>query len=160
MMELSLAVTVLMVALLAMSASTLHTHALRRQNRERALAQNAVRMISEEIQAFSARTLTEHAGQWSEDLVGASGATFDVTGLSTADGQAAVGSVQVVTDEALTDAQLGFELGMPRDLDGDGQADNGDVTTGARILPVIVRTRWKGVSGEVFMAHPFYVIGY
>ena len=69
MMELSLAVTVLMVALLAMSASTLHTHALRRQNRERALAQNAVRMISEEIQAFSARTLTEHAGQWSEDLV-------------------------------------------------------------------------------------------
>ena len=83
-----------------------------------------------------------------------------MTGLSTADGQAAVGSVQVVTDEALTDAQLGFELGMPRDLDGDGQADNGDVTTGARILPVIVRTRWKGVSGEVFMAHPFYVIGY
>ncbi|MED6334896.1 MAG: hypothetical protein VYE81_05805 [Planctomycetota bacterium] len=166
MMELSLAVTVLMVALLAMSASTLHTHALRRQNRERALAQNAVRMISEEIQAFSARTLTEHAGQWSEDLVGAFepggafGATFDVTGLSTADGQTAVGSVQVVTDEALTDAQLGFELGMPRDLDGDGQATNGDVTTGARILPVIVRTRWKGVSGEVFMAHPFYVIGY
>ncbi|MDP6988138.1 MAG: hypothetical protein QF903_01500, partial [Planctomycetota bacterium] len=150
----------------AMSASTLHTHSLRRQNRERAVAQNAVRLISEEIQAFSARTLTANPGQWSVDLVaafepgGAFGPSFDVTGLGPADGETAVGSVIVVTDEQLTDAQLGFELGMPRDLDGDGEADNDDVTTGARILPVIVRTRWKGVSGEVRLAHPFFIIGY
>ncbi|MAF65901.1 MAG: hypothetical protein CMJ84_09640 [Planctomycetes bacterium] len=166
MMELSLAITVLMVALLAMSASTLHTHSLRRQNRERAVAQNAVRLISEEIQAFSARTLLANPGQWSEDLVaafeveGLFGPTFDVTGLGPANGQSAVGSVLVITDEELTDAQLGFELGMPRDLDGDGEADNGDVTEGARILPVVVRLRWKGVSGEVFLNHPFFVIGY
>jgi type II secretory pathway pseudopilin PulG len=164
--EIGLAMTVLMVALMAMSASTLRSHSLRRQNRERAVAQNAIRQVSEEIHALSDQIRRTTAGSWSRDLVtalspgGSLGDRFEVRELNPREGSASVGSITVVLDESLSDADLGLELGMPRDLDGDGLTDNADVGDGARILPIIVRARWKGVSGDVQLTHPFYVIGY
>jgi hypothetical protein len=38
------------------------------------------------------------------------------------------GSIRIVTDETATDAALGMELGMPRDLNGDGDAADTDVS--------------------------------
>jgi len=157
--------TVLMVALMAMSASTLRTHSLRRQNRERAIAQNAVRAISERVHALSDQIRREEA-DWSEDLIaalsvgGSLGETFVITGLTPTGDAPSVGTIQVLRDETRSDADLGFELGMPRDLDGDGAADNTDVSANARILPVIVQAQWTGVSGDVTIVHPFYIIGY
>jgi hypothetical protein len=164
--EIGLAMTVLMVALMAMSASTLRSHSLRRQNRERAVAQNAMRQVSEEIHALSDQIRRTTAGSWSRDLVtalqpgGTLGETFEVRELNPQLGHATVGSITVVLDESLTDAELRLELGMPRDLDGDGLTDNADVSDAARILPIIVQAKWKGVSGDVQLTHPFYVIGY
>ncbi len=86
--------------------------------------------------------------------------TFNIQGLTAREGQPSVGTIQVITDETRTDADLGFELGMPRDLDGDGAIDNADVRMTARVLPIAVRARWTGVSGDVEIVHPFYVIGY
>jgi Tfp pilus assembly protein PilV len=163
--EIGLAMTVLLVALMAMGASTLRMSSLRRQNRERAIAQNAIRTMSEQVHATSDRIRRE-GGPWAEELIaelsedGDLGATFSIRSLSPQVGEQTVGTIQVVIDETVTDDTLGFELGLPRDLDGDGNVDNVDVSATAQILPVIIRARWRGVSGEVQISHPFYVIGY
>lgn len=158
--------TILMVALLAMSASTLRMHALRRQNRERAIAQNALVTISEEIHARAAQALADDPASWAQTVTGflseggELGPNFDVVGLTPQEGRPAVGSIEVVVDETTSDESLAVELGMPRDLNGDGDADDTDVSADARLLPVIVRTRWTGVGGDVTITHPIFVIGY
>ena len=167
--EVALAVTILIVALMAMSASTLRMNSLRRQNRERAVAQNMIRIISENIHAISERNLRDAEGTaqtWSELMVaslspgGELGDTFNINELNVQEGNASVGTIQVVIDETQTDAAMGFELGMPRDLNGDNDSADNDVTIGARILPVVVTARWNGVTGDVQIRHPFYIIGY
>jgi len=70
--------------------------------------------------------------------------TFAVPGL---DQGAPAGSVDVVVNESVSDAQIGMSLGMPRDLDGDSFADNLDVSTTAQILPVIVQVSWASAPG-------------
>ncbi len=40
------------------------------------------------------------------------------------------------------------ELGMPRDLNGDGDIDDADHSGDYRILPVLVRVRWRGTKGD------------
>jgi hypothetical protein len=171
MIEVGLAIVVLVVAIVATSASTYRLHTLRRHNRERAIAQNAVRTIVEQIQALSHRAAADAPDTWARDLVlalspgGTLGDAFPVRELDPSAGQAAVGAVQVLTDETLTDAALGLDLGMPRDLNGDGLSDNADVLATAvaqppRILPVVVSATWRGVNGDARIVHPFYVIGY
>lgn len=165
-MEISLAIAVVVIALLAMSASTLRTHSLRRQNRERAVAQNAVRMLAESVQAISDRLMREDPDGWATGMVealapgGELGDEFPVVELTRLAGEPAVGTIQTVTDETVSDAELGIEMGMPRDLNGDGDADDGDVSADARMLAVIVTTRWRGVSGENTVQHPFYIVRY
>ena len=39
------------------------------------------------------------------------------------------------------------ELGLPRDLNGDHQIDGADHSLDKRILPVLVRLRWRGPTG-------------
>lgn len=167
--EVALAMTILIVALMAMSASTLQMNSLRRQNRERAVAQNMIRIMSESVHAISEKNLTEAEGTaqtWSELMVqslapgGELGNTFGVRELAPQAGQPSVGTITVILDETATDAGLGFEMGMPRDLNGDRDAFDNDVTIGARILPIVVTTQWNGVTGDVQIRHPFYIIGY
>jgi hypothetical protein len=171
MVEVGLALVVLVVAIVATSATTYRLHTLRRHNRERAIAQNGVRTVVERIQALSHRAALDSPATWAQEVVaalsagGALGDAFPVRELDAQPGQAAVGAVQVLTDETLGDALLGLDLGMPRDLNGDGLSDNPDVLATAaaqppRILPVIVSARWRGVNGDARIVHPFYVIGY
>ena len=165
-MEVSLAIAIVVIALLAMSASTLKSHSLRRQNRERAVAQNAVRMMAESIQSLSERLQREDPEGWAQDLVaalqdgGRIGAEFAVPELNRLAGADAVGRVRVIVDETTRDADLGAEIGMPRDLNGDGDAADADVTADARMLPVVVSAQWRGVSGTSFVRHPFYLVRY
>jgi Tfp pilus assembly protein PilV len=164
--EVGLALTVLVIAVVAVSATTARSHALRRQTRERALAQNAVRTMAEQIQALARRTIAESPESWSQDLVaalsagGALGSTFEVRELTPAADGAPVGTIEVVTDERATDAALGVPLGLPRDLDGDGAADDPDVADEAHLLPVVLRARWRGVRGEARLVHGFWVVGF
>ena len=51
------------------------------------------------------------------------------------------GAVQVREDLQLP------ELGMPRDLNGDGAHDGLDHSVDKRVLPVLVRLRWRGATG-------------
>jgi hypothetical protein len=87
-------------------------------------------------------------------------ATFQVEGLNPVPGQATVGTVRLVTDETATDTALGVELGMPRDLDGDGLATNVAVTTTARLLPVVFEVRWGSPWGEQRIMQGMWILGY
>jgi Tfp pilus assembly protein PilV len=171
MIEVGLALTVLLIAIMAASASSYRLHTLRRQNRERTMAQNGVRTMVEQIQALAHRGALDSPDTWAQDVVaalspgGAIGDAFAVRELDPQNGQTSVGTIQVFTDETSSDAVTGFDLGMPRDLNGDGLADNADVLATAavlppRILPVVVTVRWRGVNGNSRIVHPFYVIGY
>jgi hypothetical protein len=161
-LEVTLAMTVLLVGLLAATASTLRMHAHRRVNRERMLAENGVRAVVERLHSVSMRAADDPAG-WStvvETAVAAGGevgTAFDVRELTPREGADAVGTIELVDDETATDAALGVQLGMPRDLDGDGAATSDDVGGRALLLPVIVRARWTGSAGNGEIRHVAYL---
>lgn len=163
--ELAIAISVLMIGMVSVLSATSQMHGLRKQNRQRATVQNACRSIAERIHARS-HELSSNTATWSEELVetfgedGAFGNEFDVRTLGNLVGRDADGLITVITDETATDAELGVRIGMPRDLDGDGAADNSDVTVGAKILPVLLEVRWRSPSGTGIYRHAFYVMGY
>ena len=164
--ELALAMTMLVVALVSISAATLRTHSLRQQNRERTLAQNAIRSVAERIHSFSYQTAAENPAFWVQDLIGRYGPggvvgdTFDIEGLNPVGAAGRVGRIQIITDETATDAALGVDLGLPRDLNGDLDAVDGDVSLDARILPVIITVDYQVSSGVRSTSHSFYVVGF
>jgi Tfp pilus assembly protein PilV len=164
--ELALAMTMLMVALMSISAATLRTHSLRRHSRERTLANTVLRTTAERIHSLSYRTVESNPAGWAQDVLaaygpgGSIGNTFDVIGLNpvTAGGQ--VGRIEILTDETASDAALGVELGLPRDLNGDLDASDTDVSGDARILPVVLSVNYSGASGPVTIEHTFYIVGF
>lgn len=165
MMELSLAMTILVVALVATAASNMRMHSLRRSNRDRIVAHNAVQTIAENVQAIARAGVTAPAGFGNHVVAavsagGSLGSGFDVPELTPVPGQAHVGSIRVITDETLTDAEAGAELSLPRDLNGDGDALDTNVTSTTRLLPVVITLRWRSQSGDHTLVHPFYVFGY
>ncbi len=165
MIEVSLALTVLVVALVATTASNLRMESLRRSNHDRVAAQNAVQSITERVQAIG-RAGTSDAGGFAPHVVaalsagGELGATIDVLGLTPLPGSAHVGTIRVITDETGNDDTVGAQLGLPRDLNGDGDALDADVSGNAHLLPVVVTVRWHTQSGNRVIVHPFYVFGH
>ncbi len=165
MLEVSLALTVLVVALVATTASNMRLNSLRRSNRERVVAHNAVQSIAESVQAIAREGVTDPGGFGNHVVAalsagGSLGTTFEVPELTPVAGATSVGSIVVVTDETLTDAALQAELGMPRDLNGDGDALDTNVTVSSRLLPVVITLRWHSQSGDHRVVHPLYVFGY
>ena len=151
--EVMIAICVLTIGLLALSSTSVVIHSLDRADEARRLATNAMQDVVERTKAFSARSIDDPVG-WSTAVstslrpAGAIGDTYTVQGLDPWNVNPTVGSIQVITDETLTDAALGATLGMPRDLNGDGDAMDGDVSGDAALLPVIVRARWGGSAGN------------
>lgn len=161
----ALATVTLMVGIMSISAATLRMHHLSRQNRERTLAHNAVHAVAERINSASAVAALAPSS-WTTTVLdaygpgGSVGNTFDVLGLTAADGFQQVGSIVFITDETKTDADLGVIMGMPRDLNGDGDANDTDVTGDARMLAVVITTNWRGETSTVTHNHPLYIMGY
>lgn len=161
-LEVIVALSVLLVALMAMTSTTVVVHSVDNLDRERRLAVAALTQAIERVQARSSASINADGG-WAPAVLeayeagGNPGPTFDVQGLTPWDGEAAVGTVQVVTDETATDTDLEARIGMPRDLDGDGLPFSADVSGDARLLPVVVRLRWKGAAGNRTLSQGFYV---
>jgi hypothetical protein len=81
----------------------------------------------------------------------APGKWFEVEGLDpvTDDPDGPVGEVILPeVERQLREDSTDETLGMPRDLDGDTLIDDLDHASDYRILPVLVRIRWKGPLGE------------
>lgn len=88
------------------------------------------------------------------------GDSFEVDQLDPPEDIADVGSIMAIMDETQADVDLGVNLGMPRDLTGDGLADSADVSGKALIMPVIVRVRWSGRQGDRELTRALYVTSY
>ncbi|HPF13266.1 MAG: hypothetical protein H6829_13205 [Planctomycetes bacterium] len=159
--EILIAGCVLIIGLLALSSTSVVIHSLDQAEEARAQATNSVQDVVERIKATSSR-LVEEPGGWSAALTaalspgGSLGATFDIPGLNPWKDAPAIGSIEVITDETATDALLGVDLGMPRDLNGDGDAADTSVMGTASMLPVIVRARWNGPAGQSEVVQAFY----
>ena len=156
--------SVLLMGLLAMTSTSVTVHALRETDREHRLAADALASLVEDVRSVS-NALVAADPSWSQAFVaawspgGEPGDRHDVAGLTPVAGEPSVASVRIVTDETLTDAELGVELGMPRDLDNDGAVDDPDVAADAVLLPVVVTLRWHGASGARRLEQAFYVVG-
>ena len=165
MIEILVFVALLLMGLLALTSTSVTVHRLRGVNDERNTARAAVQSVIEEMQRNSSLLFNAEPG-WSSALIaeyapgGTYGNTFDVIGLEPQPGEPTVGTIQVITDETLTDEELQVSLGLPVDLDNDGVIDNNDVTDTAEILPVVVRVAWTGVGGESEIRQAFYVLAY
>ena len=163
--EIAITIAILILAVASTSAATISLSALRRENRESAIAQDAARVLADRVLALG-RGRSGSTGGWARDVTdlvctpNSLGVAFDVPGLEPLEGMAHVGSITFIVDETRTDLELGVPLGMPRDLDGDGFTDGTNVLSTARLLPAIIELRWQGVRGEQRLVHPFLVVGY
>ncbi len=163
--ELAIATSILMIGIVSVLSASSQMHSLRQSNRDRTLAQNAVRSMAERMHA-AAHGFSSDPATWAERLLtaysagGSFGATFAIEGLTLVEGDEAVGTIEIFSDETDGGAELGSELGMPRDLNGDGDHDDTDVSDGARLLPVVLSLRWRGENGVQRLRHGFFLMGY
>ena len=162
--EVVIASGILLMGLMALTSTSVVVHNLDQNDDTRRLASSALRGAVDRIHSVSANAIDDEDG-WATTVSQAfaagnmPGPVFTVEGLDPWDGMASVGTVQLVTDETLTDELLGSTLGMPRDLNNDGLTDNTDVSADARLLPVVVSVRWQTASGQRQLRQGFYVVG-
>lgn len=163
-LESVIGMSVVVIGLMAMTSTSLVVHSLEESDKARRLAGDALQAVIEEVHAVSTAAVEDEDG-WAATLLesygagGDPGTTFPVPDLTPWEGEAEVGSIQVVTDETLGDRELGAPIGMPRDLNGDGLVTDNDVSGNANLLPAVVRLRWTGESGDREVVHGFYVMG-
>lgn len=103
------------------------------------------RSLSEVFAAYNATTVDDPSGAT------APGVDFDVRGLSATldDADGRVGEVHFPSADGLTlrEDVVDRNLGMPRDLDGDGAVETGAMLAAPLVLPVTIRVRWRGPRG-------------
>lgn len=152
-LELMIALTVFALGMGSAVFAMIRTTALSESAHERELAMQAVEGVMESLQAANFREVFARYNATAADdpADGVSpGRNFDAVGLEAVEGDADGLPGEIVFPgngfvlrEDFDDARLG----MPRDLNADGDVDNDDHTT-YRVLPVLVRVRWHGASGD------------
>lgn len=155
--ELVMAMTVLVVALVGYAKTVAMSSIASSTAREATLASEAARQLIETMRGttFNEIYLRYNSAAGDNPVAGVSpGANFAVAGLDArandADGMpgeilfptSTVGGALQLRED-LVDAQLG----MPSDLTGEGNIDGLDHALNYENLPVIVRVRWRGVGG-------------
>jgi len=158
MVEVTVSMFILLVALGATLGTISTFTALERSSRETSVAQIGARAMLEQIQAtpfpdifatFNTDANDDPAGAGT-----APGAGFAVAGLDAqagdADGfvgriilPATAGAPSVLREDLADDA-----FGLPKDLNGDGAIDADDHSTDYVVLPIRVRVEWAGPSGN------------
>lgn len=156
--ELTIVITVLMIALLVLSRSMGTAMALTDVNRETALASDGARDVLELLQGVERfeDVFALYNGDPDDDPGGAGtapGAGFAIFGLQPADDDpdGMVGEIRFPAVVTATGLKLSEEvddeaLGMPRDLNGSGGVEPGTIDE-YLLLPVAITLRWKGSTG-------------
>ena len=153
-LELMISSTVFLLVAGAVVTSLVVPSALNMTNRETALASHAAQSIIEELKgtAFEEIFVRYNATEGDDPAAGSSpGDDFAVNGLDhqDGDGDGFVGSIEFPgAGKELREDGVDVELGLPRDLDGDGNVDAADHAGDYRILPVRIVVRWDGQNGE------------
>ena len=153
--EIAIVMTVLLVAFLAMSQSLGASMQLTRVNRETALADQGIQDLVEVmsgVEDFSTVFRLYNADAADDPGPGpAPGSGFAVEGLQPVEGDVdgLVGEIVFPTvGGQLFENIADPELGMPRDLNGDGGTDLLPHNDDYSLLPVLIRLRWQGCRGE------------
>ena len=161
-LEVIVGLTILTIGMLAMTSTTLGTYRLRDSDSSRLAARNAIASVSREVDLV-ASSIDPDSGPWAQQVIDAFASPndlIDVPGLTPWQGENSVISIEIVSSETVSDMDTGVALGLPRDLDRDGLANNSDVSETGRMLPVIVRARWNTSAGPRQLEQGFYVLGY
>lgn len=155
--EIMLTTVVMLIAVGGLSSSILSSIRLSRVNDESARAHAAARQMAEIIQDVDFdQIFVMFNDDASDDPVGdAPGNLFDIAGLTAiaGDEDGAVGTILFPTVDtaggrALREDIVDEDLGMPRDLNGDGVVDSSDHSGDYLILPVTIRVQWRGAAGN------------
>ena len=149
-------IAIIVIALLAMSHTLVSSMQLTRVNRESALATDGLRDMVETLQGvedFSSvfKLYNDNPADDPGIPGSAPGSNFAVQGLQAVDGDpdGLVGEIVFPTVGTVLREDIAMpELGMPHDLNGDGGLDGIDHAGNYRILPVLLRLRWKGSGVE------------
>jgi prepilin-type N-terminal cleavage/methylation domain-containing protein len=163
--EVVITAAVLFIGLLAMTSTSWVVHSLRGTYADKQLAHQGLQGVIEDLYALGEIARDDEDG-WAPTILerfgpgGDIGETFNVRGLEAWPDEASVGRVTIVTNETLTDEELGVALGMPRDLNGDGAVNDTDVSDDAVLLPVIVELRWRGEAGNRRLRQCVYLLAY
>jgi type II secretory pathway pseudopilin PulG len=156
--EVLIAGSILIFAVLAISQSTVSSMRLGHVNREGGLAQAALRQALENLQAQEFEDIFALYNSAPGDDPGVAGSApgpgFAVAGLNPlpddADGfvgEFILPEVVVGGSAQLRETYNDAAMGMPRDLDGDALQDDLDKAADYQILPVRVRLQWQGKAG-------------
>lgn len=141
-LDVTIAATVLAIAITALMGLIFSSVRLGRVNRENVLAMQAARRAIEEMNTVDfANVFTTYRDNPDFAVTGLAAQVGDPDGMA---GQFQFPTVGTALREDVADAGLG----MPRDLDGDGLVDAANHADNYRILPVRVRISWRGVSGD------------
>lgn len=157
--ELTVSIAILTVAISGIAGSILSAHTLNRVNQETALAQEAVQRALEELRARPFGEIFAAYNRVAGDDVGLSagapGSDFAVPGLDPqrADADGLCGRIEFPSVlngafEELREDVVDEGLGMPHDLDASGAPDAADHSGDYVILPVRVVVEWRGVRGD------------
>ena len=157
-LELCVAMSILAVAMLGYAKTVARTTLATRTSREAALANEAAKLTIESMRALAlVNVYAMYNTSTADDPVGvvSPGANFAVTGL-----EALPGDVDGMAGEILLPVTLvggvpelrenlvDPDFGMPSDLTGEGTIDALNHAADYKMLPVIVRVRWRGVGGQ------------
>ncbi len=150
--EVVVAVVLLTISVGSVAMTMTSTRSLSRSNDERTLALDAVQDVIEEIRATAPGEVFARFNSTPLDDLSAfdPGSDFTVRGLTPqrSDPDGFVGEVLFPGDGVeLREDVDDPELGMRRDLNGDGQIDGLDHSLDYTVLPVRVRARWSGGGG-------------
>ena len=150
-------IVILLIGVLGFSRSMIGAAREAQKAREADRATQAAREVLEKIDAEAfAEAFRRYNADPNDDPGGpntAPGANFAVAGLSALPGDPDGKPGEVVFPTApgapsvLRENVNIPELGMPRDLNGDGVIDALDHSTDYKLLPVIVRVCWQGSAG-------------
>lgn len=154
MVELTVAITVMVIALCGTASTVVTTSALNRQSHDTAVARKAAESMVEALRNTAFATVfAQYNTATSDDPGGpgsAPGSNFAVEGLTPVAGAPGGVAGQIFFSSAGPDLRenvVDAKLGMPRDLTGDILQDGFDHASDYRVLPVRVRIRWTGRSG-------------
>ena len=153
MVEMMLASTVMMVGVASYLSAIVQVDSLRSTSEETGRAiEGAKRALGEVQSSDFADLVALYDANPDNDPGGAGSApgnSFTVDGLArrTAPNEP-VGEIVLPLDAAgaLREDLDMPELGLPRDLNGDGAIDSADHSGDYQLLPVLVRVRWEGRS--------------
>jgi hypothetical protein len=150
-------ISVLLVGVLGFSRTLVGASKSAQKTREMERATQTARQMIERIEAEAfADRFRSFNGDAADDpgVAGtAPGANFAVQGLSALPGDPdgkpgeIIFPVQNGAPAILREDADMPSLGMPRDLNGDGIVDAANHATNYKLLPVIVRVRWRSANG-------------